>query len=83
MGRSLCRIIDRARPENLRCTVDVILRRGSYELADGKRMRIHPDALKTLRHAWLTGSQQSCQDINEAARIESDLDSYEHGHCTF
>ena len=55
MQGRVCEIIDRARPENLRKTVVQMLRRGSYEISLGKKMKIHPFVLKAMRRAWLRG----------------------------
>ena len=56
METRICELIDRARPENLRRTIVQILRRGSYEISLGKKMRIHPHVLKSMRRAWLWGN---------------------------
>jgi len=55
MQERVCELIDRARPESLRKTVVQMLRRGSYEISLGKKMKIHPFVLKAMRHAWLRG----------------------------
>jgi glutamate-1-semialdehyde aminotransferase len=53
MSQTLCDVIDRARPENLRRLMVRMIRTGIYVDSTKTRHTLHPAALKALRQAWL------------------------------